>query len=132
MVHEFPGPVTDLLTAPESGMLLAKSGGHLHTVELSGNSDVFVEETKDLGPVEGDGPGVSELWDDGLLLAFGGGFYKYKIGILTKITAQDAPTQVDVLFVRAGRVAVAQAGRDTLRFSAILFLTADTPSLMTP
>ena len=32
-VHEFPGPVTDLLTAPESGMLLAKSGGHLHTVE---------------------------------------------------------------------------------------------------
>ena len=118
-VHEFSGPVTDLLTAPESGVLLAKSSGHLHTVKLSGNSNVFVEETKDLGLVEGDGPGVSELWDDGLLLAFGGGLYKYKIGVLTKITAQDAPTRVDVLFVRAGRVAVAQAGSDTLRFSGV-------------
>jgi hypothetical protein len=113
--YTFEGPVLDIFPVAGTGVSIVRVEDKLYRL--------VDQEALFLGNVEGGGTGTFEYWGEGgqVVMAFGGPLYVYDAttDVLSKVDAPDAPTAVNTVYYRVGRIAVIQAGSDTVRYSGV-------------
>jgi hypothetical protein len=114
-VTSFNAPIQDIIPAAGDKVALVKSAGQLFRLE---GVDVVL-----LGDVEGDAAATYTYWGEAadILCAFGGPIYFYDAAArtLTKVESEGAPTRVITLYYRVGRLAIAEAETDVIRYSGV-------------
>ena len=117
LVHSFDSMVSDIMPIAGTSAVLVRAGNKVYRL-----TDHMGSATADhINSVDGTKPVSYELWADGhqMIMTFGGSLFIYDGMNLNKVETQDAPTMVETLFTRNGRVIVAETGRDKIRYSGI-------------
>lgn len=117
LVKDFPDIVTDIMPIAGTNAILVRSGGKIYRLVDAQNGAISAE----IGITNGNKPVSYELWSDGyqMVMSFGGSLYIYDGVNLNVVDSQDAPTHVETLFTRSGRVIVCESNSDKIRYSGI-------------
>lgn len=116
-VYSFEDTVTDIMPIAGESVALVRAGNKIHRLTYSQNNS----HAEHIGEVNGSKPVSYELWSDGhhMIMAFGGNLFMYDGMNLNKIDGTDAPTAVEILFSRGGRIIVGEANSDKIRYSGV-------------
>jgi hypothetical protein len=112
-VYTFPNLVTDIFPIAGVDSMLVRSGAEIY--RFSNGAVIAV------GEVDGGLPGMYEFWgeDKDLLMAFGGHLHIYDGKTITRIQTEGAPTNVNTVAYRAGRVMITQTRSDAIKYSGV-------------